>query len=97
MLLAHQDFGNLDERGVAQRIEAKYLISEYQAAAIRDYIRAYMKPDPFGVDECSVFDRVNARPDGSLDPFRAVRVRHHRTAKIGSGLDDGVYLVLAEG
>lgn len=50
MHLAQQNFGNLDERGVAQRIEAKYLISEYQAAAIRDYIQPYMKPDPFGAE-----------------------------------------------
>lgn len=50
MLLAQQNFGDLDERGVAQRIEAKYLVSEYQAAAIRDYIQPYMRPDPYGVE-----------------------------------------------
>jgi hypothetical protein len=48
VLLADRDFGSLDERGVAQRFEAKYIITEYEALMVRDYIEPYMNPDPHG-------------------------------------------------
>jgi len=37
--------GTLEERAVAQRFEAKYLIRELEADAIRDFIEPYTRPD----------------------------------------------------
>jgi len=41
----------LNQRQVFQRFEAKYIISDFQAAAIKDYIEPYVTKDPYAGDD----------------------------------------------
>jgi len=46
-----------------QRFEAKYLISEREALAIRNYIEPYTSPDPHSYDFASRARTCSSLPD----------------------------------
>jgi len=48
--MAKFEFFETVQRKVFQRFEAKYIISEMEALAVRDYIEPYVYPDPHGID-----------------------------------------------